>query len=285
MLSKIKKNFSNLLKLVGYEIIGAKKLVKHNNFDAIIAFLLKFDLKKNKVFFDVGANLGQSIERFKLIDSNSEIHSFEPTPNLVEILKKKYKHNNKYIINNFGLGSKNKFSKLNLFKYHKINSFIDIDKNSKFYKSRVIASGSNRKDFIKSQKIKIKKLDDYCKSNNIQKVNLLKIDTQGFESDVLQGAQRMLKENKINIIELELVLGFAYKKTLSFFEIEKILTPYSYRLIAIKDRGNLISFSNYQTDLIYVKHELYNKIKNLHSKNINIPGVMSVTNKSNPYSY
>ena len=42
----------------------------------------------------------------------------------------------------------------------------------------------------------------------------MKIDTQGFEDKVLMGAERMLESEKIDIIELELILGYAYMKQL-----------------------------------------------------------------------
>ena len=51
--------------------------------------------------------------------------------------------------------------------------------------------------------------------NDINVINLLKIDTQGFEDKVLLGSTDKLKNNKIDIIELELVIGFA-KKILLF---------------------------------------------------------------------
>lgn len=121
--------------------------------------------------------------------------------------------------------------------------------------------------------------------NNIKTINLLKIDTQGFEDKVLEGAKQMLDYNRIKIIQLELILGFAYEKTLSFFDIEKHLNKCKYKLISIKDFGNIISFLNYQTDLIYVNDKLLKKIEKLHEKNIEIKNVMNSVSLKNPFSY
>ena len=41
------------------------------------------------IIFDVGANKGQSIERYKKLFSKSEIHSFEPNPVEVNNMKEK----------------------------------------------------------------------------------------------------------------------------------------------------------------------------------------------------
>ena len=74
----------------------------------------------------------------------------------------------------------------------------------------------NDQNFTEKINVKIGTIDDYCKKNDINVINLLKIDTQGFEDKVLLGSTDTLKNNKIDIIELELVIGFAYKKILLF---------------------------------------------------------------------
>ena len=81
------------------------------------------------------------------------------------------------------------------------------------------------------------------------------------------------------MIELELILGFGYTKSLSFFDIEKILTKYKYKLIAISTAGNVISYSN------YVSSDVFKKIQYLHYKNVSIKDVMNKTDAINPHSY
>ena len=131
MISKIKIFLQKIFKKTGYEIRGVKKIVKHNNFDAIIKFLWKNSIKDKKIIFDVGANLGQSIERFKKISNNSEVHSFEPTPDLFNKLNKNYSKTSGVILNQLALGDNIGESSFNSYKYHKINSIIDIDDKSK----------------------------------------------------------------------------------------------------------------------------------------------------------
>ena len=78
----IKRAILILINKLGYELKGKKKIIKHNDFDSIINFLLKKKDIEKHIYFDIGANLGQSIERFKKINPISKIHSFEPTPEL-----------------------------------------------------------------------------------------------------------------------------------------------------------------------------------------------------------
>lgn len=278
-----------LLNLTGYGLVGKKSIVKHNNFNAIIKFLIKELYKiKNPIIFDVGANVGQSIERFSSVFKSEEfkIYSFEPIPKLFQILKNKYDLNKNIKLFQLALDDKIIKSKFFSYKYDRISSLIKIDENNKFYKSRQIAQ--KNKDFsnFKTEiEVQTSTIDYMADEYNIDKIDVLKIDTQGNEDRVLEGSKKLLNLNKINLIELELILGFGYTKQMSFFDIEKVLSPCGYRLIAIDYASNIISFSNYQVNLIYVNSELFDKIKRLHYLNKEIKDITNRTDVSNSFSY
>jgi hypothetical protein len=86
MLKKLVKFF---LKKKGYEVyrrfyydFGSDDTIKKIFNIAKINF-------ENLVIFDVGANIGQSIDRFRLYAEKAKIFSFEPNPEVYSILKKK----------------------------------------------------------------------------------------------------------------------------------------------------------------------------------------------------
>ena len=279
----IKRKILTLIRKLGYELKGVKKQVNHNDFDAIINFLLKD--KKKHIYFDVGGHMGQSIRRFKKINSQSSIHSFEPTPELYKKLVQNFNTDKSIKINNLGVADIKSKLNFHTYKYSSISSFVPVDRNSKLSKSRILASKSNEKEFENIVKIDVTNIDSYCEENNISEIDFIKIDTQGFEGKILLGMEKMLSKEKVSVIELELILGFGYEKSFSFYDYEKILNNKNYKLIAINNSGNIISFSNYQTDLLYVKKEIFENIRNLHESNIDIPGVTNKTGKSNPFSY
>ena len=70
-------------------------------------------------------------------------------------------------------------------------------------------------------------IDDYCAENNINEIDLIKIDTQGSEADILAGMKKIIENEKVSIIEIEIILGFAYEKKSSFYDYEKFLNNQS----------------------------------------------------------
>ncbi|MBU1864122.1 MAG: FkbM family methyltransferase, partial [Candidatus Omnitrophica bacterium] len=58
-------------------------------------------------------------------------------------------------------------------------------------------------NFSQSEKVSIDTIDNYCSENNIQQIDLLKIDVEGHELDVLTGAEKMFKSCSIRIVSFE----------------------------------------------------------------------------------
>ena len=85
----------------------------------------------------------------------------------------------------------------------------------------------------------------------------MKIDTQGYEVNVLEGAKNTLKKKKISIIETELILDDVYEKHATFFQIEKYLIPNNYRLVAVKpmNYNNFFEGNIFVVDLIYILNQ------------------------------
>ena len=286
----IKRKIHLIVNFFGYKILGAKKTVKHNDFDSIIKFIFNEIITENKsertpTIFDIGANDGQSIRRFKKIFNVCKITSFEPTPIQFNNIKERYKDDEDVSVYNYGISNKEEILKFHSYEFSLINSFIPADNKSKLIKSRILSRKSNELNFENIIEVKTKSLDKFCLEKSIKTIDILKIDTQGFEDKVLNGCEDLLKKQKINIIEVELILGFGYSKTLSFYDIEKYLRKYDYRLISINNSGNVISTSNYVIDLLYVHQSSYEKIKELHYKNKNIKDVTNKTNTNNPFTY
>ena len=243
--------------------------MKSTNEERTENYLKKFNKKKfynyliksnAPTIIDVGANTGQSIEEFKKIFKNPTIHAFEPQEDCYKILKKKFKKYKKIKINPNALSDSSKFKK---FYYHTFESR-NKSELSGFYKLNKLSKDSinlknknYKKKYVKNInyyfKLKTIKLDDYIKKNKINKIDILKIDTQGHENKVLLGAKKNLKN--IKLIRLELMFYDLYEKKLSFFEIEKILRDYKFELYDILHISkNPENFRTDWVDAVYINN-------------------------------
>ena len=120
-----------------------------------------------------------------------------------------------------------------------------------------------KKSFENVDKVKTNTLDKFCEKNLIDKIDVLKIDTQGHEAEVLNGAIQMLTKQRIKVVELEDMNNFSYiddKKKIA----TDILKRMGYHIIAIDKSGNSIVDYEFQNNIIFVCSELKNKIKKHH---------------------
>jgi hypothetical protein len=75
-----------------------------------------------------------------------------------------------------------------------------------------------------SSSISVRRLDGFCKIENISAIDLLKIDVEGNELSVLKGASGMIEENAIGAILLECDFNMDDKQHSYFFDIFDFLS-------------------------------------------------------------
>ena len=108
-------------------------------------------------------------------------------------------------------------------------------------------------------KINIVTIDNYCLKNNIKKIDILKIDTQGYEDKILEGAQKVLSSGIVSIIELEIMFDNVYQKYLTFSKIEKFLIHNNFRLGGINLTNNNLFFNiSFFADVFYFNKKKIN---------------------------
>ena len=223
-------------------------------FDALHQKLFRDTTPDNDfVIFDVGAHVGESFWRFHRMFPDSTIHSFEADKGNFENLSRNLREFPKARLNNFGVGSKHEFKKF--YKNLKTNtsSFVPVDPESEWATEKSRRQGVSYNEFTSEvYDMEIRSLDSYMEENSIDHINILKIDTQGYEAEVLKGARRTLEQNKVDVIETELIVGAAYKNVLGFSDLENILKPCGYSFFAIDHAGNLQDTPSLSFDLIYV---------------------------------
>lgn len=157
-------------------------------------YLQNYFGKKKINLVDIGANLGGYID---LVDKNvniKEIHIFEPSKKCFIELNKKFKKKNSYI-NNMAISNSNK--------------------TRTFYENEILSQSSlhnNKNKFNSNLKntdiyqIKCLTLDQYFKlKNKKSKIDLLKIDAEGEDLKILEGASNLLRKKRVKLIKIELL--------------------------------------------------------------------------------
>tara|TARA_B100000029_G_scaffold501155_1_gene574031 strand:+ start:110 stop:880 length:771 start_codon:yes stop_codon:yes gene_type:complete len=254
----MKKIVQNFLNTFGYQL-SKTETVSATNLDKIAKLLIS---KTEPTIFDVGANMGESIQRYKNLYPKSKIHSFEPNKDENDKLIVKYKNYKEIYFNNFAIGEKEGNSDFYINAISGHSSFNDIIPNTQWLKARSRTAGVDSKNYtIKKVNTRISTLDNYCEKNKIEQIDLLKIDTQGYEDKVLEGASKLLKSGKIKFIQLELIFSEVYRNTLSIYDVEKHLIPNKYKLFATTPAGSLSQNYKYQVEHVYISRDLYENFK------------------------
>ena len=193
----------------------------------IFNFLKKNNVKDFNIFFDVGAHKGESIKSYARIFKVNEIYSFEPSELNFDHLKiNSNKYKNKYkikkiTIENFALGNSKSLGEFNHSKESSSSTFKNINQKSKHFEKKRLFFNIKGKYFEKTYKVPIDTLDNYIREKKILKIDFLKIDTEGYEYEVLNG----LKNNfdKVKMIFLEHHYDNMIEKGYKFADINNLL--------------------------------------------------------------
>jgi FkbM family methyltransferase len=174
---------------------------------------------------DVGANDGGYAKELRELKYNGRIISFEPIKSVFEELRKTAKNDPQWFVENMALGESDRKDFINISMNTVSSSMLDmLDKHE---------DSSPESRFISKEEITIRKLDSiflnyYKEGNNV----LLKIDTQGYEKFVLDGAIDSLPN--IRGIQMEMSLVPLYEGTPLFVEMVKSLDNLGFQLYLIE---------------------------------------------------
>jgi len=231
ILSKIGFPISTIMKFFKPDLIRRIKIMKNYNIDTI---------------FDIGANIGQYAMLMRALKFKGKIISFEPLNDAFEKLKRNSKNDKKWIINNYAIGDNDGNLTINVSGNSYSSSFLNMKK------AHMNAAPDSK--YIRKQEAQIKKLDSiytqFCTNeNNV----MVKIDTQGFEKNVIDGA--IININNIKIIQLEMSITELYDGEILFQQMIQYLDDRGFALISFEN-----GFSNPTTgELLQVDGVFVNK--------------------------
>lgn len=178
----------------------------------------------NPIIFDIGAHQGESIEFFKAIYPSSVIYSFEPNPDNYTILAHRAKTEPNVFPCNIAIGSDNTTATFYKQDVSHLGGLLPINSESK--DSLGYASKAQNAPID----VRMQRLDSFCNENDIPRIDILKIDTQGFECEVIKGAKGILSNVKCVTVEISLYDFYQAKSSSPLLNIEQLMSESGFAL-------------------------------------------------------
>ncbi len=175
------------------------------------------------VIFDVGGNIGQTAIAFRHEFPNAQIYSFEPFCSIYEQLSANAA---RFSIHCHRLALGDEPGKRRVLRIHHspfavVNSVLNQ------------ALETSPDDQVET--IQIDTLDRFCRQNNLEKIDILKIDTEGFDLQVLKGGSELLGNGGVLNIIIEVSFNRGDLAHSNFFEVIDCLCPLGFETYSIYD--------------------------------------------------
>lgn len=215
----IKERLKRILNVLGYDVRSFPSGFSRKRIDLM-------NSRGIDVLLDVGANRGNYGWMVRNTGYKNQIISFEPLTKEFNELKQVSEKDKNWIVKNFALGNMDG------------NIFFNIAGNS--YSSSILEMNEAHKlaaphsVYVGHQEAEIKKLDSIFHefTGSKGKKIFLKLDVQGYENQVLYGAEKSLSQ--ISGIELEMSLIELYKGERLMSEMIKYLDTRGFDLMTLE---------------------------------------------------
>ena len=182
-----------------------------------------------KVVFDVGANHGQTVDRFRPEFPKATIYAFEPSSSVFSNLEAR-------VIND----PETKTFRLALGEY---DGYATLHENASDLTSSLLPNSGHISQFAppemcvpKNQKtVPLKRIDTFCDNESIDHIDILKIDAQGYERQILEGAGSLLTPTIIRGLFIEVSFVDLYENQTWCGEVLELLRSLGYHFFGFTD--------------------------------------------------
>lgn len=210
----LKHLLKSAVRSLGYDVTRADRLGADPFID-----IARFMSSSCPVIFDVGANIGQSAQKFRAMFPFAELHCFEPSPSVFGELKRNVGADRRTHLWNCGIGAADGRQRFFENDQSVMNSFLPLGSEA-WVKT------------LAEINVDVQTIDHFCAENQIETIHLLKSDTQGYDLEVLKGAEQTMRAEKVNLVCMELNFADIYLGQGSFGQQYEFLTSSGFRLLA-----------------------------------------------------
>ena len=128
---------------------------------------------------------------------------------------------------------------------------------------------------VASRHVSMTTLDAFCREKKLDRIDLLKLDVQGYELKVLEGASQLLAKRAIPLIYLEVSFVRTYENQPLFPDVYRYLFDRGYRFVGLYESGHETHYYHVGGNALFVQEELGRRRKDLTVEGVHVIGIRS----------
>lgn len=240
----MKATLRKLLNSAGYDLLR----LRNSNFTLETNLLNVLKKKGISCIIDVGANCGQYGSFLRRIGYRGHIFSFEPVQHVFEKLQSAAKHDSKWRCFQYALGNQEGKKEINVYRSTVFSSFFDANEYSK--------NIWNSLRDVYTEIVHVRKLEDIYDelTQDLGSVTcMLKMDTQGYDVNVFQGARAIL--GNVEALQSEIAIIKVYEEMPDGLDALKLFQEHGYYISGMFPINREESLAAIEFDCLLVKRE------------------------------
>jgi FkbM family methyltransferase len=171
-----------------------------------------------KLIFDVGANLGQSVELFLAAFPEARIQCFEPAESTFAALSTRFGADPRVSLDRLALDHRD----------HEVR-FLNRATSAG---NRILREGESE---VHATRVPAMRGDTFCAERRIEGIDIVKIDTEGNDLRVLAGFAAALQAKRIGYLQVECTTSPDNHFHVQLDRVMHFLHPFGYRLFGLFD--------------------------------------------------
>lgn len=223
----MKERLRRLLRHFGVHLFSGGSLPPGSDW---LLDLKKQGLRDNAVFVDVGANVGQTV--FEILETlpGAQILSFEPIAETFSTLQKRTRRLPGVRCFPVALGAGCKTIEVCKRENSVLNSLTPT----------TITEPKNNGSAVEA--VAVETLDRVCRMENVTTVDVLKTDTEGYDLEVLKGAESLLQGGMVRFVYTEVTFCEENQQNTPFIPLFEFLMRRNFRFLGLYETYSLHHF-------------------------------------------
>lgn len=192
-----------------------------------------------RTILDCGAHHGRVAREYAAAFPSATIHSFEPTPATFEVLKRNVGSHPRIKPVNAAVGATEGTLDFYIAPFEQANS--------------LLPRHPGHPELEKKVQVRVRRLDDYCREQGIDRVDVLKLDVEGYEGPALTGCGRLLDDGRVRAIVAETRFDSGGGANTTFPDLCALLLPRGYQFYGLYDPRHDAALKFEWGDVIFAK--------------------------------